>query len=445
MDKTIVFQTKLLCTLNLFFIIIPNSSLCMRAQRAAIAKELNQTRSIKLISNQLKSSFGFSKHYLLQNLPSKTLNDPSGNENEDIYLNILQLMRKYGYSPERHEVKTKDGYILTMYRIPSNGSQVFLMHGLLCSADDWVTPGPESGIAYLLANQGYDVWLGNARGNKHSRKHEKLSPEAPEFWNFSWDEIGRYDLPAMIDYVLNTTGRTQLKYIGHSQGTTAFFVMCSERPEYNEKISLMVALSAVAWMSHLKSPLVKLISPLNPFLSSTLESVGIYEFTPSSALMKDIVRIFCGDESLAMKFCTNILFLLCGYDKPQLNISNLPVLFAHVPSGAATKQLVHYGQEVVAGRFQKFDYGENKNTEVYGLKKPPVYPVGKITAPVAIFYSKEDWLASVIDVEILKSKLSNVVEYYEVPFEHFNHMDFMWAKDVKKLIVGKLLQLLEMF
>lgn len=44
----------------------------------------------------------------------------------------------------------------------------------------------------------------------------------------------------MLDYVLMKTGQDQLIYLGHSQGVTSAFVMLSERPEYNEKISLLV-------------------------------------------------------------------------------------------------------------------------------------------------------------------------------------------------------------
>ena len=64
-----------------------------------------------------------------------------------------------------------------------------------------------------------------------------------------------YDLPATIDYILNLTNQTKVFYIGHSQGTTQFFVMCSMRPEYNSKIRLMSAFAPVAFMSRIQGPL----------------------------------------------------------------------------------------------------------------------------------------------------------------------------------------------
>lgn len=191
------------------------------------------------------------------------LSGPKLSYNVDADLNITQLIDKYKYTVQELHVETEDGYILTMIRIKGRGPPVLLMHGLLMSADDWVTAGPNDGLAYLLSSAGYDVWMGNARGNKHSRQHVSMSPETEEFWNFSWDEIGRYDLPAMIDFVLNTTSKEKLAYIGHSQGTTAFFVMCSEKPEYNEKITTMIALAPLAWASHMKSPFVRMAAPFN--------------------------------------------------------------------------------------------------------------------------------------------------------------------------------------
>lgn len=105
--------------------------------------------------------------------------------------------------------------------------------------------------------------MGNVRGNSYSRKHVLYDPDGSrsdreKFWKFSWHEIGVYDTPTMIDYILSVTGQKTLHYIGHSQGTTAFFVMCAEKPEYNAKIRLMHALAPVAYMDHAVSPVVKL-------------------------------------------------------------------------------------------------------------------------------------------------------------------------------------------
>lgn len=110
--------------------------------------------------------------------------------------------------------------------------------------------------------------MGNARGNVYSRKHVSYDPDGSRsdrerFWTFSWHEIGVIDIPAMIDYVLESTNQTKLFYIGHSQGTTSFFVMCSERPEYNEKIKMMHALAPVAYMNNAISPVLR-VSELVP-------------------------------------------------------------------------------------------------------------------------------------------------------------------------------------
>ncbi|KAJ8707871.1 hypothetical protein PYW07_011548 [Mythimna separata] len=365
--------------------------------------------------------------------------------NEDAKLGIVELIFKYGFPVQEHEVETEDGYQLTMFRIPGTGPVVFLMHGLLGSADDFVVAGRESGLAYMLADAGYDVWMGNARGNKHSRKHFILQPSEAAFWDFSWHEIGVYDLPAMIDYILNKTDETSLKYIGHSQGTTSFFVMASERPEYNEKIALMVALSPVAYMSNVQSPIVRLMSPGTFILHRLSKSLGLYEFLPDNNLIRTLKLLICGTGPVSEILCSNTLFLMSGYDFPQLNVTNLPVVLGHLPSGASMKQFAHYGQGILSNDFRKFDYGVRENLARYGIEIPPRYDLKKIVAPVSMFCSDSDWLAHPIDVVRLVNRLPNVVGFYKVPLKQFNHVDFILAKDVKELLYNKVLSELELF
>ncbi|KAM3959391.1 lipase 3 [Aphomia sociella] len=369
----------------------------------------------------------------------------SGLGNEDARLSIGDLILKYGYAVEKHELDTEDGYILTMFRIPRNGPIVFLMHGLLGSADDYVVAGPETGLAYLLADDGYDVWMGNARGNKHSRQHINLRPSDALFWDFSWHEIGSYDLPAMIDYVLTLTNKSSLKYIGHSQGTTSFFVMGSQRPEYNKKIDLMVALSPVAFVSNQKSPAVRLAAPGNALIHTTLKSFGVYEFLPDSDILRIIKTLMCGAGPLSEALCGNTLMLTVGFGLPELNVTNLPVIYGHVPSGASVKQFIHYGQEFLSGEFRQYDYGYEKNMKMYGTETPPNYPVERISAPVSLFYSDADWLSHPDDVDKLYNKLGNCIDIYKIPHEQFNHLDFIWAKHFKSIIYKRLSKLLKAF
>ena len=48
--------------------------------------------------------------------------------------------------------------------------------------------------------------------------------------------MGKYDLPASIDYVLNVTQQEKMSYIGFSMGTTVFFTLMHHHPQYNQKV-----------------------------------------------------------------------------------------------------------------------------------------------------------------------------------------------------------------
>ena len=139
--------------------------------------------------------------------------DPLG-DNEDVTKTFDELCSQNGFAFEQHEVTTEDGYILTVYRIPGLEGQnssgkpaVFMQHGVFDSAYGWVMNYPEVAPAFVAAKAGYDVWLGNSRGNTYSRKHTTLDPDSDglKYWGTDWSDMGAKDLPAVFDYLLKET------------------------------------------------------------------------------------------------------------------------------------------------------------------------------------------------------------------------------------------------
>jgi pimeloyl-ACP methyl ester carboxylesterase len=65
---------------------------------------------------------------------------------------------------------------------------ILLQHGLFSSSDTWITNFANKAPAFVFANNGYDVWLGNSRGNKYSRIPGRLDPDLQnkEFYDFSF-------------------------------------------------------------------------------------------------------------------------------------------------------------------------------------------------------------------------------------------------------------------
>lgn len=80
--------------------------------------------------------------------------------------------------------------------------------------------------------------------------------------------------------------------------------------------------------------------------------IGMNEFLPNNDFIKLVLGdIICKEDSISQLLCTNALFAICGFSRSQMNTTLLPIMIKFTPAGAATKQLIHYGQEIKSGKF----------------------------------------------------------------------------------------------
>ncbi|XP_037070287.1 lipase 3-like [Pollicipes pollicipes] len=367
----------------------------------------------------------------------------------DIFQTVPELIQDKGYPVEVHHVETADGYVLELHRIPQTagrrrpGSAVLLMHGLQDSSAAWVI-NPRRSLGFMLADQGYDVWLGNNRGNRYSRKHVRLSPDSRQFWQFTADDYARYDNPAIIDYILHVTGYEDLFYIGFSSSTWSFWAMMNHDPSYNSKVRLMVALGPVATMKYWRS-IARLAVPFSGALVHTADKLGIYESLPYNTLYGNLGKVFCSKHSPTVLLCALGIFLLAGWDPKQLDKASLPQIFAHVPAGVGTRVEQQFAQHISSGRFQRFDYGKKRNLAIYGQRKPPLYFPELVTVPVVLMWGKNDKMADKRDVAALAARLPNLVSSRPVAWPLWQHLDFLWGIDAHRLVYQRILQRLHQF
>lgn len=357
---------------------------------------------------------------------------------EDV-MNITEVITYFNYySVENHVVITDDGYILQIQRIPCSRYQrtcesrppILLQHGLIDSAHTWVNNLPHESLGFILADEGFDVWLGNSRGNRYSRNHIRLDPEQKAFWEFSWDEMAKYDLPTMINYILKVTGRDSLGYAGHSQGTQIAFARFNDNDEVTNKVNSFVALAPVAYLTHVKT-ILHTFAKYPAVLDVVLSFVRHGEFLPTTKLMEWVAEVFCGSDKTAV-VCTDIIFYITGFDISNMNQTRLPVYLSHLPAGTSVQNMIHYCQTINSNKFQKFDYGREGNLDHYGQSTPPEYSVANFTMPVAIFVGGNDSLATPLDVLKLVSELPSV-QYHKL-VDYYNHLDFVWGEDAETVI-----------
>ncbi|KAL4071356.1 Alpha/Beta hydrolase protein [Scleroderma yunnanense] len=273
-----------------------------------------------------------------------------------------ELCALRGYSYEEHVVMTKDGYLLGLHRIPEIKGQtrsrpgtstgkpvVYLHHGLLMNSEVWVClTDEERCIPFVLVEQGFDVWLGNNRGNKYSKKSLHYSPNSRKFWDYSLDDFAWHDIPDTIEYILDITKAASLGYVGFSQGTAQAFAALSIHPQLNEKVNVFIALAPAMRPTGLSAPVVDALmkaSPTSMFLffgrKAILSSVTTWQSILYPPIFTHVI-----DTALSFLF---------DWKSDNIAYSQKLAAYAHLYSYASVKSVVHWFQIMREAAFQMYD------------------------------------------------------------------------------------------
>lgn len=125
--------------------------------------------------------------------------------------------------------------------------------------------------------------------------------------------MAKYDLPAVIDYVLNKTSETQLTYVGHSQGVATLLILCSKVPQCNNKIKVGFGLSATAWLDHARFIIVQMQDLLHPLLTWSGGLLNV-EILPRGGVIQFSAKLLFGLTKLTYPLCSNIIFVVLDVD-----------------------------------------------------------------------------------------------------------------------------------
>jgi pimeloyl-ACP methyl ester carboxylesterase len=399
---------------------------------------------------------------------------------------VQEIVTSRGFRFQDHTIKTTDGYLLRMFRVmnPYIPDQervrkpVLLMHGLGTHALIFLLNdehGPEykrlldpndplykfaaskskknkdddgleeiitsdnydDALGFDLASRGYDVWLGNQRGNRFSTKHAFLDKDrdSSKFWDYSLDEVAMFDLPAMIDHVLKETGQETLSYVGLSQGAVMMFALLSTQQRYNDVIRPFIAIAPACRTKH-----SQLINGFGNTVIKWLPTFALwFPGRAYPAFLEFLIQLFFCNHSL--EAFSNVVGQLF-YAGKYVNQKRISAFLAFPGIHCSRKNVAHYFQ-LRDREFGHFDHGSKGNVKRYGTNEAPAYRLDRITCQhIAFIYSSDDTMAAASDIRFLRSKLVvEPMDVYVIRKKKWDHNDFLLGKD-SGVIVNKRIHIL---
>ncbi|GAV58814.1 Abhydro_lipase domain-containing protein [Cephalotus follicularis] len=413
-------------------------------------------------------------------VPTATLgqDDPAIIERETTFHQSLNtdartcqdVITELGYPYEAIHVITSDGYVLLLERIPRRDARkaVFLQHGIMDSSMGWVSNGVVGSPAFAAFDHGYDVFLGNFRGLV-SREHVNKNISSRQYWQYSINEHGTEDIPAMIEKInevktaelrisqpdleeeINDDQPYELCAVCHSLGGAAIlmYVITRRIEEKPHRLSRLILLSPAGF--HDDSTLVftaveYLFLLLAPILAPLVP--GLYIPTRFfRMLLNKLARDFNNYPAVGGLVQTLMSYVVGGDSSNWVGVLGLPHYNMNDMPGVSFRVAHHLAQMKHAGKFRMYDYGSAAaNLNIYGSSEPldlgEYY--GLIDVPVDLVAGRKDKVIRPLMVrkhyKLMKDSGVDV-SYKEFEYAHldftFSHREELLAYVVSRLLLVK--------
>ncbi|KAL6069363.1 AB-hydrolase associated lipase region containing protein [Balamuthia mandrillaris] len=368
--------------------------------------------------------------------------------------NKKEIVQQAGYPYEVYTTTTEDGYILTIERIPNKNSlnAVYFQHGVFDHSFAWISGGPIGSLAFLAHDQGLDVWLGNFRGSyNYEHVNPNITPAA--YWDFTINEHAFQDIPAFIRKIkevksqelherrivknrtaeeeINTeTDETEeaqqalqisISVIAHSMGaaTTLMYIIGWSMKELDHGVSEAILLSPAGY--HERVPLLaRVLGPIIERMIFWMPWLHTFRF-PSDVIrlltakaIQDVRNTPATRELLAL-----ITSKILGGDPTDHPFTKVHNVTYNIFAGTSRGVFQHFLQLSRVSRFQAYDFGIEKNFQVYGTPSPPNFMdnYDKVNIPIHFLMGLDDTLIDPV----------NILKHYTTYATHKPHLAFLKA------------------
>lgn len=325
------------------------------------------------------------------------------------------------------------------------------------TAEDGPITSWNRSLAFVLANNGFDVWLAETRGsndantrkipakavksvlrNRNQMKNMTAAENvrqmlhANDYWSFSQDDIIAHELKSHIDTVLRITGADHVGLFTFSLSTPTSLAFFSLREDYADKVHGFVSMAPIVSGQGTNTVIkigLQTICPLLP------DEVGLAAFTSTifTQPMRDLVVLISQSKYLRYSIVKLIVTLLMGPSAKWKSLFDLNLL-GHLLRQLSFREAKQLCQQMDTNKLQKYDYGPIKNKLLYNQTEPPVYDLTHLHI--------RDWIVVAASNDALSTMpvLDHLLTLVEpkpmatILAPGFNHLDLISAMDNDKYV-----------